>query len=128
MPSHLVTAAGLVLLGVACARPQGVRPSAAAAVPDSVFIEVVNDNYYDARLHLIYDGGGRYALGTVGGNGRQPVAAFPWEPRPLLVEVTLIVGGGVYRSDRIDVAKGDVLQIRVPVNLDASGFFRRVSR
>jgi hypothetical protein len=122
--------AWLALLGAACARPQAARvqPSAGDVTPDSVFVEVVNDNYYDARIHLIYDGGMRHSLGTIGGNWRQAGVAIPWQPRALFVDVTLIIGGGVYRSDRIHVSPGDVLEIRVPADLESSGFFRRVGR
>jgi hypothetical protein len=123
-------AAGLAWLGVACARARDahVQPGTLGAARDSVFVEVVNDNYYDARVHMIYAGGARHSLGTIAGNGRQPALAIPWQPRTLVVEVTLVIGGGVYRSDAIDVAPGDVVQVRVPANLDASGFFRRVRR
>lgn len=93
-----------------------------------MFVEVVNDNYYDARVHLIYDGGTRHSLGTIASNARGPTEAVPWLPRPLFVEVTLVVGGGVYRSQAIDVVQGEVLVIRVPANLETSGFFRRVRR
>jgi len=120
----------LAVLGVACARPQAVRvqPSSGGVTPESVFVEVVNDNYYDVRVHTIYAGGARHSLGTIAGNQRQLAVAIPWQPRSLTVEVTLIIGGGVYRSDPIDVAAGDVVQVRVPVSLEASGFFRRVRR
>jgi hypothetical protein len=120
----------LVVLGAACGLGRGARRASAEtpAQPDSLFVEVINDNYYDARLHLIYEGGGRLSLGTVPGNERQPVHAVPWYPRRLTVEVRLVIGGGVYRSQPIDAAKGDILQIRVPANLETSGFFRRVSR
>jgi len=120
----------LAVLGVACAQPPAVRvqPNAGAVMPESVFVEVVNDNYYDARVHTIYDGGGRHSLGTIAGNRRQIARAIPWQPRSLTVEVTLIIGGGVYRSDAIDVAAGDLVQVRVPANLETSGFFRRVRR
>ena len=100
----------------------------APAPPESVFVEVINENYYDARVHLVYDGGMRISLGTVSGNGREPAKAVPWYPRALYVEIRLIIGGGVYQSQKIDVPKGDVLEIRVPANLATSGFFRRVSR
>lgn len=120
----------LVVFGVACARAKDVRvqPAAAGTAPDSVFVEVINDNYYDARIHLIYDGGLRHSLGTIAGNQRQAGVAITWQPRALFVEVTLIIGGGVYRSDRIHVSPGDVLEVRVPANIASSGFFRRVRR
>ena len=103
-----------------------VRPAEGPAAPDSVFVEIVNDNYYDARLHAIYEGGMRYPLGTVGGNRRQAAVAIPWQPRPLEVTVTLIIGGGAYVSDRIDVAPGDIVAVRVPPNIASSIFFRRI--
>ncbi|HEY3220200.1 MAG TPA: hypothetical protein VGJ80_05680 [Gemmatimonadales bacterium] len=123
---------GALLLLVACARSRTARdggaPPPAREDRDSVFVEVVNDNYYDARVHLIYDGGTRHSLGTIGGNARQSIRAVPWFPRPLFVEVTLVLGGGVYRSQPIDVPQGEVLRIRVPADLETSGFFRRVRR
>lgn len=120
----------LAVFGVACARAKDVslQPDTAGTAPDGVLVEVINDNYYDARVHVIYDGGLRRSLGTIGGNGRQAKVAIPWQPRALVVEVTLIIGGGVYRSDRIHVSPGDVLEVRVPANIQSSGFFRRVRR
>ena len=125
-------ACALLLVLVACAgsgaAPGPDAPAPAARGGDSVLVEVVNDNYYDARIHLVYDGGTRHSLGTVASNGRQAAKAIPWLPRPLYVEVTLVVAGGVYRSQAIDVIRGEVLEIRVPANLETSGFFRRVRR
>jgi len=119
----------LIVAALACARRRDASvQSDATGAGDSMFVAVINENYYDARVHLVYDGGAPYSLGTVGGNQRTAVRTVPWLPRPLVVEVSLIVGGGTYRSDRIDVARGDVLEIRVPPDLQTSGFFRRVSR
>lgn len=124
------TALVLAGLGAACAGRSAVRvePADAPAVPDSVFVEVVNDNYYDVRVHVVYDGGARFSLGTISGNKRQDAVAIAWYPRLLMVEVAVIIGGGVYLSDRVNAAAGDVVQVRIPPNIDASGFFRRVSR
>jgi hypothetical protein len=118
----------LAVLGVACGRAQGVGPQSATpeSAPAGIVVQVINDNYYDARIRLIYDGGLRRSLGTIGGNGGQAKVTVPWQPRALVVEVTLVIGGGVYRSDRIHVSPGDVLEVRVPANLESSGFFRRV--
>ena len=121
---------GALLVLVACARSRAALETDAASIReggDSVFVEVVNDNYYDARIHVVYDGGGRFTLGTVPGNQRQPVRAIPWQPRPLVAQVSLIIGGGTYQSDRIDAAPGAVIEIRVPPNLRESGFFRRIA-
>ncbi|MGH7529328.1 MAG: hypothetical protein ACREMN_03010 [Gemmatimonadales bacterium] len=129
--------AALVLLSLACARSRDVTVqrgegqgagAGAGDVGDTLFVEVINDNYYDARIHLVYDGGAPYSLGTVPGNQSVPLQSVPWQPRPLVVEISLVIAGGTYRSDRIDVAPGDVLQIRVPADLQDSGFFRRVAR
>ena len=118
-----------VILAGGCRQRRGTRvePATAPPIPDSVFIAVVNDNYYDARVHLVYDGAGRHSLGTIAGNRRQAAQALPWYPRPMWVEVALIVGGGVYRSDRIDVGPGELVEVRIPPDLNMSGFFRRVS-
>ena len=120
----------LVILGVACAGRQGTRAEAgdAPAAADSVFVTVVNDNYYDARIHVVYDGGARYPLGTIASNHREPVITIPWLPRPFVVEVTLVIAGGVYRSQPMDASRGEFVEIRVPANLSQSGFFRRVGR
>src|SRR5947208_3483372 len=88
----------------------------------------VERQLYDARVHVIYEGGTRHSLGTIASNARGPTTPVPWLPRPLFIEVTLVVGGGVYRSQAIDVVQGEVLQIRVPADLETSGFFRRVRR
>jgi len=115
------------VLAAACAhgRATDVRQAPAAEAPDSVFVEVINDNYYDARLYAVYAGGARYPLGTVGGNLRQARVAIPWSPRPLVVELLLVIGGGRYVSDALSAQPGEVVEIRLPPNLDASGFFRR---
>jgi hypothetical protein len=119
----------LALVGAACGPRSAVRvePAAALTAPDSVFVEIINDNYYDVRVHMIYEGGSRHSLGTIAGNRRQGAISILWQPRPLVAEVTVIIGGGVYLSDKVDVAAGDVVQIRVPPNIESSTFFRRVS-
>ena len=120
--------AALVALAAACIRGRAVDVQHAATpdAPDSVFVEIINDNYYDARLYALYASGARYPLGTVGGNLRQARVAIPWTPRPLVVELLLVVGGGHYVSAAVSPQPGEAVQVRLPPNLDASGFFRRV--
>jgi hypothetical protein len=118
----------VMVFALACARTRNAAPPSGRIGLDSVFVEVINDNYYDARVHLIYTGATLHSLGTIAGNQRLPVQAVPWDPQPIVIEIALIVGGGTYRSDRIQVAPRDVLQIRVPPNFETSTFFRRVSR
>lgn len=126
--ASLITA-GVVLGGAACQRRSAVQVQPSKEpVSDSVFVEVVNDNYYDARVHVIYQGGARHSIGTIVGNTRHDPVAIPWQPRALVIEIALIVGSGVYRSDGLDVAAGDVVAVRIPPNLDVSAFFRRVGK
>ena len=93
---------------------------------DSIVVNVLNENYYDARIHAIYDGGQRRSLGTIAGNGGQMRVALGWEPRALLFEVSLVTDGSTYVSDPVDVPAGQSIDIRVPSNIRESGFFRRV--
>jgi len=69
----MVVTAGIVLCGAAChrARAVDVQPSK-DPVDDSVFIEVINNNYYDVRVHIIYQGGMRHSVGTIGGSVLPP--------------------------------------------------------
>lgn len=120
---------GVVLCGAGCHRARAVQVQPSKdPVGDSIFVEVINDNYYDARVHVIYQSGARHSVGTVAGNARQAAVAIPWQPRALVIEVALIVGTGVYQSIALDVAAGDVVEVRIPPNLDVSAFFRRVGR
>lgn len=121
--------AGAVLCGAACHRGRAVHVQPSKyPIGDSIFVEVINDNYYDARVHVIYQGGARHTVGTVTGNARQAAVAIPWQPRALVIEIALIVGTGVYQSIALDVTAGDVVEVRIPPNLDVSAFFRRVGR
>jgi hypothetical protein len=122
-------ALAFAILCVACGAGRSTRAASdAPSAPDSIFVTIVNDNYYDARIHLIYEGGTRYPLGTIASNHREPVVTIPWLPRAFVVEVDLVIGGGVYRSEAMDVARGEFVEIRVPADLSQSGFFRRVRR
>ncbi len=95
---------------------------------DSVTVAITNDNFYDARIHAQYDGGHRYALGTIAGNGQQAEVTIRWEPRPIIFEIMFIISGAVYLSQPVQALPGDIIEIRLPPNIDASGFFRRVRR
>lgn len=130
MSPYIATAVAFALLGTACARGQDVQVDDAAlpALPDSVFVEVTNDHFYDARIHAIYDGGQRHALGTIHGNGGHTEVALGWQPRPLSFWISFIIGGQAYVSHPVDVGRGDVVEVRLPPNIESSGFFRRVSR
>lgn len=96
--------------------------------PDEVGIELINHNYYEARVYAQYEGGGRYPLGSVGPTGGTVTGlTIPWNPRPLCFEIDLVTGPGRYRSDLVLVVRGDVLQLTIPPNIATSGFFARSS-
>jgi hypothetical protein len=116
----------VLLIGVACAR-SGNRIAGQAA-RESILVNVLNENYYDARVHAVYVGGQRRSLGTIAGNGGRSEVVLEWEPRALAFEVLLVTEGATYLSQPVDVAAGDSIEVRVPANIAGSGFFRRVRR
>ena len=130
MKSHLTTAVSVAVFGLACAGSKGMvdDPAALADVPDSVYIEVVNEHFYDARVHAIYEGGGRHTLGTVPGNGGHAEVALGFKPRALTFVVSFIINNERYVTDPIDAVRGEILALTVPPHIEASGFFTRVSR
>lgn len=72
MSRQIMTGVAVVCVVVACARLPGVPKGDRAAVqaqPDSILVDVLNENYYDARIHAVYAGGQRRSLGTIAGNG-----------------------------------------------------------
>jgi hypothetical protein len=127
MSSRPALALTLTLFALGCAG-QAVEPGASPAGADSIVVEAINENYYDARIHAVYDGGQRHPLGTIAGNGGHAEVALGWEPRSLVFEISFVIGGAAYESLPLDVARGDRVEVRVPPNIESSGFFRRVSR
>lgn len=130
MSSPLTIVVTAVLLGAACAGRKDFDDELPPLedVPDSIYIEVVNEHFYDARVHAIYDGGGRHTLGTVPGNGGHAEVALGFQPRALTFVVSFIINNERYVTDPIDAVRGEILALTVPPNIEASGFFTRVSR
>jgi len=130
LPLHRIpTVIVLFAVAVACSRKN--NPSVVGATPaiaDSVAVEVVNDNYYDARVYVVYAGGGKYPLGTVRSHTIESDLRFAWQPRHLAFEVHLVTGFQTYLSHEVDVAPGDYLQLRLPPNFEVSDSFTRISR
>lgn len=119
----------LALLGSACSRASDFDGSGPAATwADSIVVEAVNDHFYDARVHAVFAGGKRLTLGTIAGNGGYAEVPLVWEPRALVFEISFIVSGAQYVSVPVDVARGEHVALRLPPNIDMSGYFRRVSR
>jgi hypothetical protein len=129
MSRQIMMAVALAVVGIACARSSGgAKGGAIAAQRDSIAVDVVNDNYYEARIHAVYTGGQRRSLGTIAGNGGKTRMALMWEPRSLVFEVAFVTDGSAYVSLPVDVAAGESVEVRVPMNISGSGFFRRLRR
>lgn len=117
----------LMMLATSCAIVPGNRKSnAAAAQADSIQVFVLNENYYDARIHALFDGGGRRSMGTIPGNGGRAVVPLAWEPRALTFDVQFVTAGTRYLTYPIDLAPGDSIELRLPINISGSGAFRRI--
>ena len=106
--------------------PGGGKGARGGMPRDSILVFAVNENYYDARIHAVYDGGQRLSVGTVAGNGGRARVALPWEPRAVEFSVFLVTAGTTYMTPPFDLAAGDSIELRVPLNITSSGFFRRV--
>lgn len=131
MSRLMITAVALTLFCAGCASLPGVRKGDRAAGqprPDSIHVDALNENYYAARIHAVYVGGQRRSLGTIAGNGGRTRMALAWEARSLVFEVLLVTDGAAYVSLPVDVAPGESIDVRVPSNINESGFYRRVWR
>lgn len=122
MSGRVIIALALALAAAGCARPRNVRQ------PESFVVEVLNDNFYAARIHAVWNGANRRSLGTIDGNGGRSRATLDWEPRSLAFEVQFVTEGSSWISQSVDVSPGDSIELRIPSNIRESGFFRRVSR
>lgn len=131
MSRQIIPAVALALSCVGCAILPGSSkgdPVGGQARPDSIRVDLLNENYFATRVHAVFSGGQRRSLGTIDGNGGRTRMALAWEPRALVFEVLLITDGATYMSLPVDVAPGESIEVRVPPNIGESGFFRRVRR
>jgi hypothetical protein len=127
MLRQFIGATALAFVAVGCAGLRAPR-GAAQTRPDSVRVDVLNENYYAARIHAVWTGGHRRPMGTIDGNGGRTRVALAWEPRGLVFEVLLVTEGSAYVTQSVDVTPGESIELRVPANISESGFFRRVRR
>jgi hypothetical protein len=129
MLRQIMMAAAIALVAGACARSSGgATGGAGMARRDSIHVEAINENFYDARIHAVFTGGQRRSLGTIAGNGGKARMALAWEPRSLVFEVVFITDGAAYASLPVDIPAGESIEVRVPMNISGSGFFRRLRR
>jgi hypothetical protein len=124
----LVLVAGVALLvAAACGgkREIEVHHAAAPQVNDSIYVQVINDHFSDARIYAIYESGSRYTLGLVVGKTKGQLTPILWQPRGIQFEISFIATEGLYYSDELLLEPGDVIQITIPPNIATSAFFRR---
>jgi len=107
------------------AREIEVRHAAVPEVDDSVYVQVSNDQFYDARVYVLYEGGARYSLGLITGHMKSAVTPVLWQPRPMLFEISFIAREGLYYSEEVVVDPGDMVFVSIPPNIGSSAFFRR---
>jgi hypothetical protein len=114
----------------ACAGPSEegiqVEPAASPVTQDSIYVRVINDYFYDARVYVLYDGGARHPLGLVVGHTESQLIPVLWQPRRLEFEISFIGETGLYLSDNLNIRSGDVVHLTIPPNIATSTFFRRV--
>ena len=92
---------------------------------DSIYVDVVNDYFYDARVYALYEGGHRYTLGIITGHSESPTTAVLWQARPIVFEISFIGAPGLYLSDELMLEPGDAIKLTTPPNIASSAFFRR---
>lgn len=78
---------------------------------ETVFLEVDNQNFLDARIYLLWDGVPDRA-GTVIGN-TQDTLVIEAQPGDLQIQVDF-VAGGTRVSDPISVWEGDTVELLIP--------------
>jgi len=121
-------AVALVIVGAACARsnPITIAHPPTPLQRDSIIITVINDHFYEARVHAVYNQGLRYPLGVMGMKRESGPFTIPWHIEELAFEVDMITIAGRYVSDEILVQPGDLVELRIPPNISSSAFFTAI--
>lgn len=86
--------------------PQGER---------TISVEVRNDNFSDATIH-VFRGGERVRAGVVVGKGRETFRVAWTLTRAFSVEIDLL-GGGRCLTRELQVSPGDRIQVEVPLDI-----------
>jgi hypothetical protein len=118
-------AAALVIVVAGCSRgnPITIAHTPTPLVRDSIIVTVINDHFYEARVHAVYNQGLRYPLGVMGMKRENGPFTIPWHIEELAFEIDMITIPGRYVSDEIPVQPGDLVELRIPPNIASSGFF-----
>jgi hypothetical protein len=105
----------VVGVGMACGRSAPALGGLSPERPDSVTIDVINDNFYDADIFAEYEGDQRRRLGMVSGFSSQSFTIPYRDAR--LVMVMRLIGVGEALSNVLSVSPGDVLELRLEPDL-----------
>jgi hypothetical protein len=105
----------VVLMAAAACASGGSTPPSDRPVTDSITIEVVNNNFYDANIYAQYEGQNRNRLGMVFGHGTGTFHVR-WHQSDLRMVMSL-VGGGTATSNSLVVSPGDVVRLELMPDL-----------
>jgi hypothetical protein len=105
----------VVLMAAAACASGGSTPPSDRPVTDSITIQVVNNNFYDANIYAQYDGQNRNRLGMVFGHGTGTFYVR-WHQSDLRMVMSL-VGGGTATSNSLVVSPGDVVRLELMPDL-----------
>lgn len=115
MTKTMTSLAALVVI-TACATPRELSEREQPFTgEDTIRVHVQNDNFMDARLHVL-GLGGRYLLGVVTGR-QQAILEIPWDfSGSLSIEIDLLAGSKC-TTRTIDVNPGDTFDLRIESTL-----------
>ncbi len=108
--TRTVVTAITLTLGLGCAGRKGADTGPEPESHAEVTIEVQNQNFYDARVYLLYFGS-RTRLGQVGGHSTRTFS-FAVPPDDVRIEVSFIGGGG-FVTEPMPVSPGDQLVLLI---------------
>jgi len=90
---------------------------------NEIALNVINQNYYDARLFARWGNGHRASIGHVTGFDEKRFV-FRWQDFDLQVEINLL-SVGVHETPWMNVERGDELELVIDPSLDRSIRIRR---
>lgn len=99
----------VIVTTVACGRTNPSVGGASPEPPQTVMIEVVNQNFYDVNVLAAYEGDVQRRLGFVQGF-QTDTFTLPWRSQQLVM-ISEFVGGGGIVSNVLDVNRGDFLEL-----------------
>jgi hypothetical protein len=106
-----VIAVAAVLTTFACGGstpgPEGISPEGV----ETLTVEVINRNFYDATIYYVYTSTGRQRLGLVGGNTTRTFT-IPWNAGELRMIMNFI-GANASLTEELSADPGDELLLEI---------------